>query len=271
MPPSPVPHQLYRGCEAGTDHWQPIIGPGSIAAGYVALADVALGPTETNLSSNVNTNLSSDCEKLATAGHEVEKSDVELLLPVLATVSSSGDDVDKAHSSVSVSLEECACPGCVQERHPTCVGVDNMYGKHELLCGMPPCTYSTLSRSLPHESPASCKHDWNRELYSHEATHFQNQGRYKCAETNCGHSSKQFRDLKRHYRAMHCTKTPAFPCNAPGCKFVGAKGFHRKDKFASHYKNMHQAQAASMVRRRNILPAPTKDEVSGLGIGPSSQ
>lgn len=106
-----------------------------------------------------------------------------------------------------------------------------------------------------------------RDLLIHEKSHYEHHGGYKCAEGDCGHLAKEFRDLKRHYQAKHCTKTPEFSCDVLGCKYGGENGFHRKDKLASHYKNMHQRGVASIAHRRNILPAPANDEVPGPGIG----
>jgi len=231
-------------------------------------------PPGVNVSPNVDFDTSSVCEKRFDASPEVEKSDDELLFPVLATVSSSGDGVDKAHSPVLDNLEGCTCLGCVQERPIIHVQIDDRFVG--ACCRIPPCTFSISMWSpignlenLPRVL-LPLKFIYGKELCSHEGTHFKHQGRYKCAEGDCGHLTKEWRDLKRHYRAKHCTKTPDFPCDVLGCKFGGENGFHRKDKLASHYKNIHQGIAASTTRRRNILPAPAKNEVSGPGIGQSS-
>lgn len=86
---------------------------------------------------------------------------------------------------------------------------------------------------------------------------------FKCAEQNCHKAFSTVRDLQRHYRAKHCTKTPDFPCPAVGCSRGGDNGFHREDKLASHHKSMHQGWAISTKKNQRILPAPPKNGASG--------
>jgi len=163
--------------------------------------------------------------------------------------------------SDSMQSHGCTCLACIQEKPFVFVST------FRVACRLAACSQTVFYSS------GDCVGYRPRPyiLLSHEKTHFDHHGRCKCAETDCGHSTKQFRDLIRHYRAKHCTKTPEFPCDVLGCKFGGENGFHRKDKLTSHYKNMHQGQAVSMARCRNILPAPAENEVSGPGIGQSSQ
>jgi hypothetical protein len=174
----------------------------------------------------------------------------DIELPILSQLTDQPSDSMQSH--------ECTCPVCFQEKALVVVS------EYPLVCRLAACSktaehYWSMGRSLRHE------------LLIHEKSHYEHHGGYKCAEGDCGHLAKEFRDLKRHYRAKHCTKTPGYPCDVLGCKFGGDNGFHRKDKLASHYKNMHQRGVASTTRRRNILPALAKNEVSGPGIGQSSQ
>ncbi len=160
--------------------------------------------------------------------------------------------------SDSLQSHGCTCPACIQDKPLVFVSGP------KVACRFPACCV--------HEYLAWKYRSTSRRLVAHEKTHYyEYHAGYKCAEGDCGHLSHEFRDLKRHYRAKHCTKTPEFSCDVLGCKYGGENGFHRKDKLASHYKNMHQRGVASIAHRRNILPAPAKDEVSGLGIGKSSQ
>lgn len=276
-----ISYQTYRGYEADVDHWQQIIGPGSTATGYFAFTDVTPVPPAAHASPDVDFDPTVTDKKLSAIDTELKLAatwNVETS-PVQATVSILGDQVDEVHSSIFDDLERCTCPSCLQERRPT-ITRDNSYGSAGFFlarCRIPPCTMakSTYIWGLtPHASVLSPE-DFSlyrlKDLYEHERIHFEHQGKYKCAEEDCGHLTKQFRDLKRHYRAKHCTKIPEFPCDALGCKFGGENGFHRRDKLASHYKNIHQGQAASIARPRNILPAPTRGRLSGPGTGSSSK
>lgn len=248
---------MYHHCEAGPDHWQPIIRPGSLATGNVALTDVAPVPPEACVPPYVDFHLTATGETLSGVDTELKlagTSNVEPS-PTQATLSDSGDQADEVHFPVLDSLEGCTCLACAQERHPIIVPLAGRW-ESRVHCRIPQCTFlvtytTRISLSKYHAFKTLCRH---------EGTHFEHQGKYKCAETDCDCLAKQFRDLKRHYRAKHCTKTPGYPCDVLGCKYGGENGFHRKDKLASHYKNMHQGRVASVAHRRKILPAPAKNE-----------
>jgi len=265
-------HQVHSEREAGIEHWQPIIGSGSIATGYVAFTDVAPVPSWGNISPNLDFAFTATGEELPDVDTEQELAAISNVesSPVQATLIDLGkDDTNGVHTSVS---KKCTCPVCLQESRPGFVRIG--IRSHRMLCRMAlDCWRDTHRHSGDEDDLESrlSRLPVTNSLLQHEAAHFKHQRNYKCAETDCGHLTKQWRDLKRHYRAKHCTQTPDFPCDVLGCKFGGKNGFHRKDKLASHYKSMHQGQATSIARPRNILPAPANNAISGSGTGQSSQ
>ncbi len=105
-----------------------------------------------------------------------------------------------------------------------------------------------------------------RDLQNHEKSHYGHSGKYTCLEQNCHVVTKNFGDLKRHYK-VHCTKPDKeqFPCPVPWCKYSGNNGFARKDKLKSHYKNVHEGKAGPVQAGRIIMPATLKPQVPGFG------
>ena len=101
---------------------------------------------------------------------------------------------------------------------------------------------------------------------NHERSHYGHPGKYTCLEQNCHVVTKNFGDLKRHYK-VHCTnpKKEQFPCPVLLCKYSGNNGFARKDKLKSHYRNVHEGKPGPVKAGRVIKPATLKPQVSGFG------
>jgi len=209
-------------------------------------------PSRVKVSPNVDFDTSSVCEKRSDANPEVGLTPMpDAGLPTMSQLTDQPSDSLQSHG--------CTCPACIQDKPLVFV---SEYG---VVCRLAAC-----SKTVHYYDPYGDRMGLSLILI-HEKSHYEHHGGYKCAEGDCGHLAKEFRDLKRHYRAKHCTKTPGYPCDVLGCKYGGENGFHRKDKLASHYKNMHQGGVASTTHRRNILPALAKNEVFGPRIGQSSQ
>jgi len=204
-------------------------------------------PPGVNVSPNVDFDTSSVCDNRSDASLEVGLSPMrDIELPILSQLTDQPSDSMQSH--------ECTCPACFQEKPLVVV---SEYG---VVCRLA-CRLATCSKNV-HYYPYGDRMGLSprpQDLLVHEKSHYEHHGGFKCAEGDCGHLAKEFRDLKRHYRAKHCTKTPGYPCDVLGCKFGGDNGFHRKDKLASHYKNMHQRGVASTTHRRNILPALSEE------------
>lgn len=115
-----------------------------------------------------------------------------------------------------------------------------------------------------HES----KRMYGSDLLKHEKSHYGQPGKYTCLEQDCQIVTKNFGDLKRHYKAKHCTNPnkEQFPCPVPWCKYSGSNGFARKDKLKSHYNNIHEGKPAPAKAGRAIKPAPLIPQVSS-GFG----
>ena len=111
----------------------------------------------------------------------------------------------------------------------------------------------------------------NWENYIH-VQHYRQNGKYTCLEQDCPTVTKQFSELKRHYK-KHCTSPDKkqFPCPVLWCKYSGTNGFLRKDKLQSHYRNIHEGKPGPVKGGRVIKPATLKPRISGLGNGPSKQ
>ena len=168
------------------------------------------------------------------------------------------DRVDE--TSVLGLHEGCTCPACIQERPFTARTPGD--GGYRGACRMPNCSLVTLNGDGSAESAIGL-HRYS--IIAHERSHYFHQDKYRCAEKDCTASFKQWRDLKRHYRAKHYTKTPAFPCNVIGCQYGGENGFHRKDKLTSHYKNVHQA----VPLLQNSNPVSCQLQLEAWRLGPA--
>lgn len=123
-------------------------------------------------------------------------------------------------------------------------------------CRFPSCQ-TTLS-NLPY-SRLICQ--------AHERGHYGVPGKYTCLEQNCQAVTKNFGDLKRHYKTNHCTSPDKqqFPCPKPWCKYSGSNGFARKDKLKSHYQNVHEGKPGPVKAGRVIKPATLKPKVPTSG------
>ncbi len=93
----------------------------------------------------------------------------------------------------------------------------------------------------------------------HERGHFGGPGSYRCQEKHCPLAKKAFKrwaDLVRHCRVAHCKIAPVYNCDVLGCKYRD-RGFTRKDKLASHVKNVHHGIATPIPGKglRNLQPA----------------
>ena len=99
----------------------------------------------------------------------------------------------------------------------------------------------------------------------HERCHYGEQGKYTCLEQNCQVVTKNFSDLKRHYKVKHCTNPnkEQFPCPEVWCKYSGDNGFARKDKLQSHYRNIHEGKPGPAKAGRVLKPATFRPKVSG--------
>ena len=104
------------------------------------------------------------------------------------------------------------------------------------------------------------------KFFVHERCHYGQSGKYTCLELDCQVVTKHFGDLRRHYKAKHCTNPnkEQFPCPVVWCKYSGDNGFARKDKLKSHYKNIHEGKAGLAKAGRVLKPAALRPKVSGF-------
>ncbi|KAL9074467.1 MAG: hypothetical protein Q9161_002255 [Pseudevernia consocians] len=119
-------------------------------------------------------------------------------------------------------------------------------------CGEYPLVYSR-AKTPPH-----------LEIWKHDNSHYGQPGKYTSLEQNCQVVTTNFGDLKRHYKAKHCTKydKEQFPYSVLWCKYSGNNGFARKDKLKSHYKNIHEGKPRPVKAGQVIKPARLKPQVS---------
>lgn len=141
---------------------------------------------------------------------------------------------------ISDSLQVCRVPGCV-ETLPDCV---------ETLPSHRSC-YLKFCLVRRHER----EHFYRNEIHA-----------YVCNSSGCKKTLKRWEDLVRHTTNKHCLNPERFPCPEIGCKYSGNNGFVRKDKFKSHYKNVHEGKPRFAQRGAPTLlqPAPTKPSTSAL-------
>ena len=114
----------------------------------------------------------------------------------------------------------------------------------------------------------------NTSYYFHcERGHYGQPKEYTCLEQNCQVVTRYFGDLKRHYKAKHCTNPnkEQFPCPVVWCKYSGNNGFARKDKLKSHYRNIHEGKPGPAKAGRVLKPATLRPKVSGLEGSASKQ
>ena len=169
--------------------------------------------------------------------------------------------------SDSSSQQDCTCISCLK------IGIDypsrSYVGGRGPKCRFPGCLTFFGCLTFLDLSFGDCI----RRYYIHERCHYGQTGKYTCLEQNCQVVTKNFGDLRRHYKAKHCTNPnkEQFPCPVVWCKYSGNNGFARKDKLKSHYKNIHEGKPGSSKAGRVLKPATLRPKVSGLEGSASKQ
>ena len=158
----------------------------------------------------------------------------------------------------SSSQKDCTCISCLGIG----IGYDSppyVEGKG-LKCRFPSCLTFLVKFDIP-------------KFFVHERRHYGQSGKYTCLELDCQVVTKQFGDLRRHYKAKHCTNPnkEQFPCPLVWCKYSGNNGFARKDKLKSHYRNIHEGKPGPAKAGRVLKPATLRPKVSGLEGSASKQ
>ena len=135
-----------------------------------------------------------------------------------------------------------------------------------ILCRFPGCVFSVST--------------WyaTKEHVYHERDHFHLPWNplFHCVEEHCKFTSKRFPDLIRHFQVRHCKSPQKVSCPLPWCKYSGDKGFARKDKLTSHYKNVHKAgisgkgPSSKAPRAIRPVPASSSSNTTYAGVGESS-
>ncbi|MCJ1457080.1 hypothetical protein MMC28_007446 [Mycoblastus sanguinarius] len=153
------------------------------------------------------------------------------------------------HPSSDEPSHECSCVSCLS------VGVTQDW-REGMCCRFPGCVYSTNIHS---------------DHITHEREHFHEPSDtlVHCVEHHCHFTTKRWPDPLRHYTVRHCTSPQKlqYACPVPWCKYSGTRGFARKDKLKSHYKNMHEGKNTLATPNRDlraIMPAISKGSAAGL-------
>ena len=167
----------------------------------------------------------------------------------------SSPSLASAPEVLEASESSCSCIGCLKIHNYGSPSVK--YGSHENECRFPGCVISKTDMT---------------ELCSHEMSHYETLGNYKCLEQDCRIVTRFFSELRRHYK-KHCTSPDKeiFSCPVLSCKYSGNNGFLRKDKLKSHYRNIHEGKPGPVKASRVIKPATLKPRVSGFGNSPGKQ
>ena len=154
-----------------------------------------------------------------------------------------------------VSENRCACISCLKiNRYPY------------------PLAHSDKNQQYKCRFPGCLTSETRGRLCYHEICHYVTRDKYKCLEQDCRTVTKEFHELKRHYK-KHCTNPnkEMFSCPVSWCKYSGTNGFLRKDKLKSHYRNIHEGKAGPVKAGRVIKPATLKPRVSSVGNGPANR
>ena len=103
------------------------------------------------------------------------------------------------------------------------------------------------------------------KIREHMRQHFGKSGHYRCFETHCPKSNKEFPrwgELVRYTKGIHCTKSNEFFCSALGCE-RRYRGFTRKDKLTDHVRKVHEGKVRPGKAMRRIKPATKASDGSG--------
>ena len=152
---------------------------------------------------------------------------------------------DPAQSSAQHPKKQCDCIVCLMTRQlgGSLTQYAHYFRETGYTCIIPGC---------------SLRFGWYLfDCAQHVKGHFRLNQQFVCKEEHCGFVTKRWADLQRHYTAKHCTnpQKATFPCPIPWCKYSGNNGFARKDKFKSHYNNVHKGNNAPGKANRVMKPA----------------
>ena len=190
--------------------------------------------------------------------HEILVLPIKISTPITgsATQESYGRDIP-SDTGASENLDgRCKCLVCMRlpSRSSFYLNLSSVEigGKMNLPCCIKGCGWSC---HVTRDSSWWSRAPFN-ELLEHVRSHFmqtQPDGTIACTQDHCKYVTKREYDLKRHYKSVHCLNSETFACPVSWYK-RHTRGFPRKDKLTSHYKNVHANNTPQGQPTRNIQP-----------------
>lgn len=100
---------------------------------------------------------------------------------------------------------------------------------------------------------------------SHIKSHCGENGHFHVIVKHCPLANKTFKrwpDLIRHNETAHCKNAKTYHCLVLGCKYHDRHSFSRRDKLASHIRNVHAGHVVPGGKLCKLKPAAKKGQTS---------